>query len=120
MGFDRLPGGALEAMALITRHGFKRLNLNKIYGGQYEALWKWVDKLSLIGFKIEGVKREHAYRDGKPIDVFITGVTSSDFFELEKERGGDILSGDALKLQKTIKVQNRTQKTRELLSKIYS
>ncbi len=120
MGFDKLPGGALEAMTLITEHGFKRLNLNKIYCGQYEGLWKWVEVLSLVGFKIEGLRREHAFRDGRPIDIFITGVTSSDFFRLEEERGGDILSGDAFKLQKTIKLENRAEITRELISKIYN
>lgn len=120
MGFDRVPGGALEAMTLITEHGFKRLNLNKVYCGQYEGLWKWVDILSLVGFKIEGFKREQAFRDGKPIDVFITGVTSNDFFTLEKERGGDILSGNAFKLQQTIILKNRANIARKMLQKIYN
>ena len=38
-----LPGAALEAMALMTAHAFDRLNLQKLYAGQHEGLWKWVN-----------------------------------------------------------------------------
>lgn len=111
----KLPGSALEAMALVTSHGFDRLNLQKIYAGQHENLWKWVNTLALIGYKIEGLRRNQGFRNGKPYDTILTGVTMEDFYNLRSERNGDVLSGDVVGLSRKRKKTNQAEKLRKML-----
>ena len=47
------PSAALEAMALLSKHAFDRLNLKKLYAGQHEDLWPWINTLSLIGYELK-------------------------------------------------------------------
>lgn len=99
MGFDNVPGAALESMALMTEHAFERMNLNKLYAGQHEGLWKWVNRLELIGYRIEGYRRQGGIR-GVPYDIVLTGIIAEDYFRLKKERGGSILMDDYSSLYK--------------------
>lgn len=99
-------GGALEAMSLITSHGFERLNLLKIYAGQHASLWKWVNTLALIGYTIEGYRKSMGYRGGKSYDFILTGITSEDYFQLKELRGGSLLGGEGA--AKLVKKRNRT------------
>jgi ribosomal-protein-alanine N-acetyltransferase len=111
-----LPGAALEAMALMTNHAFDRLNLQKLYAGQHEGLWKWVNTLALIGYRIEGIRRCQGYRNGKPYDVILTGVTANDYYKLKFDRDGDILSGDALMLSKKRCKDNKAEELKKILN----
>ncbi len=97
LGQDNCPGAAIEAMALLTQHAFDRLNLEKLYAGQHEELWKWVNTLRTIGYSIEGFRTSYGYRNGKSYGVILTGITASQFYELRSLRGGDVLMGDAIK-----------------------
>jgi RimJ/RimL family protein N-acetyltransferase len=90
MGFQKIPGGAVEAMALLTQHAFDRLNLIKLYAGQHEDLWKWVNTLECIGYKIEGVRRNAGIRNGKIYDVVLTGITKEDYYDLKTKYGGKL------------------------------
>ena len=111
----RLPGAALEAMALMTAHAFDRLNLQTLYAGQHEALWKWVNTLALIGYKVEGLRRCQGFRNGKPYDVILTGVTAEDFCKLRSERNGDILCGNTVTLGRQRKKTHIVDELRKLL-----
>lgn len=89
----KLSGGeAIEAMALLIRHAFSRLNLESLHAGQHEALWKWVNSLSMLGFRIDGFREHGGYRDCRRHGTFHTSVSATDFFALEAGRGGDILN----------------------------
>lgn len=112
---QRLPGGALEAMALMTAHAFDRLNLQKLYAGQHEGLWKWVNTLALIGYKVEGIRRQQGFRNGTSYDVILTGVTSEDFYRMRGERNGDMLCGDPVTLAMKRKKKNMAIELREFL-----
>jgi RimJ/RimL family protein N-acetyltransferase len=60
---------ALEAMALVTRHGFEVMGLNRIWAGQaYPGLASWNRMLEVLGYRTEGVLRDafargHRYHD---------------------------------------------------------
>ena len=97
LGNDKCPGAAIEAMALLTQHAFDRLNIEKLYAGQHEDLWKWVNTLGTIGYTIEGFRESYGYRNGKSYGVLLTGITASQFYALRNKRGGDILLGDPVK-----------------------
>lgn len=120
MGFDKIHCAALEAMALMTKHAFNRLNLSKLYAGQHESLWKWVNTLGLIGYEVEGFRENWGYRNGKPWGVIMTGVSADNFYALQKARGGDILQGDVIKLSMTRSKLNFLQSLRQHLTDINS
>jgi ribosomal-protein-alanine N-acetyltransferase len=103
MGFEKKPGVAIEAMALLTQHAFDRLNLQKIYAGQHEELWSWINTLKTIGYKIEGIRRKGGYRDGKSYDIILTGITDEDYYSLKMERGGKLIDS----FEKTYKRKNK-------------
>lgn len=88
---NKKPMAAIEAMALLTTHGFEQLNLNKIYAGQHEELAQWVYVLMTIGYQIEGLKRAEFNRNGKTSAVISTGITRTDYYSLKEKRGGNLL-----------------------------
>jgi len=95
MGFQKVAGAAVEAMALLTQHAFDRLNLIKLYAGQHEGIWKWVNTLETIGYKIEGVRRNAGIRDGKVYDTVLTGITNEDYYKLKSMYDGKIFDSIA-------------------------
>lgn len=118
MGRDVSPGAALEAMALMTKHGFDRVGLNKIYAGQHESLWKWVNTLATIGYRIEGLREGYGYRNGKPWSALITGIQADEFYALQAQRGGDILGGDPRALALSRSKKNKVVALRALLGQL--
>jgi RimJ/RimL family protein N-acetyltransferase len=73
-------GYGMEAMALMVEHGFKRLNLHKIWGGQDIGHARFRKALERIGFKLEATLKEELYHDGKYHDKTIISVFAKDFF----------------------------------------
>ena len=86
------PGGALEAMSLLVSHGFDRLNLEKIYCSQHEGLWKWINTLRTIGFRIEGLQQEQVFINNVLTDIVLTGIRRSDYLKLIGDRGGSLIN----------------------------
>jgi len=109
----------LEAMALMTQHGFDRLNLNKIYAGQHVGLWKWVNRLELLGYKLEGYLRETHIRNGKACDSVRMGLLASEFYTLLKERDGKYIPDDFLAFLGKTRRNNVCMKIAEQIQKIY-
>ena len=107
-------------MTLVTEHGFDRLNLSKIYAGQYESLWKWINTLALIGYEVEGFREDWGFRDGKPWGMVMTAVSSYNFYKLKKARGGDILQGDLIEISMTRSNINFLPALRKYLADINS
>lgn len=118
MGFDNIPGAALEAMALMTAHAFERMNLNKLYAGQHEGLWKWVNTLELIGYRIEGYRRQGGVR-GLPYDIVLTGITSDDYFNLKKKRGGSVLTENIHQLYQNKRRENMLPNIKAFFDNLY-
>jgi len=63
----------LEAWALMLRHGFEQLGLQKIYGGTFHphvtgALTR------MFNFEVEGVRRRHVFKNGTFKDVTLIAV----------------------------------------------
>ena len=63
----------LEAWALMLRHGFEKLGLQKIYGGTFHP--HVVGALTrMFNFEVEGVQRRHVFKNGAFRDVTLLGV----------------------------------------------
>lgn len=121
MGENRYPvEAALESMALMTEYGFERLNLNKIDAGQAEGLWKWVNTLALIGYRIEGYQEAILIRDGKVHNGAHTGITAERFYKLRAERGGNICTDNLFELLAKRQKENVMEKIRLYLNDLYS
>lgn len=106
-------------MALLTQHAFDRLNLDKIYAGQHEKLWKWVNTLELIGYKIEGYREKFGRRNCKPYGVVLTGVEVDNFNELRSVRDGKILGDDIYSLMKSRSKKNKVFDLAQYLKSLY-
>ena len=118
MGVSNIAGSAIEAMALLTEHGFNRLNLQKLYAGQHESLWKWVNVLRTIGFKVEGIKSNQCCSFNERYDVILTGVSKNDYYKLLDERGGSIFCNDIIKHLKSRSKINFMDDLRKVLDTI--
>ncbi|HEY8584263.1 MAG TPA: GNAT family protein [Capillimicrobium sp.] len=67
-------GIGTEATRLIVAHGFRRLNLHRIWLGvmaEHEAAVRLYEK---VGFQVEGRLREEMERDGRRHDKLIMGL----------------------------------------------
>lgn len=113
LGGYRPKGAALEAMALITKHAFDRLNLQMLYAGQHEGLWRWVNTIGLIGYRIDGFREFAGWRNGKPYSIILTSVTSERFYALQEQRGGAIMTNDIPALLATRHDRDMVQEFRD-------
>lgn len=80
---------SLEAMALITQHGFEVMGLDRIYAGQaYPNLLGWNKLLELIAFRVEGITRDSFRRGHNLADTVLTACKYDDYVILKNKRGG--------------------------------
>ena len=72
-------GYGREAVALIVRYGFERLNLHKIGLGVYADHEHAIRLYEGLGFQVEGRLRQHLFRDGRYHDKLVMGVLREEF-----------------------------------------
>jgi diamine N-acetyltransferase len=80
-------GYGTEVMRLMLKHGFKELNLNRIFLRVYETNLCGLRSYEKAGFKQEGRLRQGRFMDGKFIDVLLMSVLRSEW--KEDESGGE-------------------------------
>jgi RimJ/RimL family protein N-acetyltransferase len=120
-GLSSMPSMAsLEAMALISEHGFELLGLQRIYAGQaYPNLLGWNKLLEIIGFKAEGITRNSFKRGHDVSDTVLIACNYEDYLVLRDMRGS--LWGDISLIKKALRNQPKqsfTQKINESLLEI--
>lgn len=71
-------GIGIECAKLIINHGFKELNLNRIYCGTLEKNKGMIGLAAAVGFKQEGVRRKAEFKNGNYLDVIEFGMLSDD------------------------------------------
>lgn len=79
-------GIAMEAGELIINHGFKRLNLNRIWLGVHEANKAAIKVYKNIGFIEEGRFRQRFLQNGKFHDNIIMSILREDGIKLVKNK----------------------------------
>lgn len=75
----RGKGYATEAISLIAKHAFERLNLNKLCAGMEEGNEPSKRAFEKAGFKVEGVLRRHFYLNGLYRDSYRMGLLREEF-----------------------------------------
>ncbi|VAX05319.1 hypothetical protein MNBD_ALPHA03-107 [hydrothermal vent metagenome] len=118
-GDRSVKGAALESVALLTKHAFDRLNLQRVSGAQHADLWQWMNSLELIGYQLDGYHQHYGIRGGEKYDVASYSVTSERFYELQKQRGGNICSANFNDLLKQKDTENRTEIMRLFFKNLY-
>jgi len=78
-------GYGCEAMQLMTMHGFRNLNLNRITLRVFETNPRGIRCYEKAGFKHEGRLREAHFMEGRYIDVLVMSILKR---ELEEEKNG--------------------------------
>lgn len=71
-------GVGKEAGKLIIEHGFKSLNLNRIYCGTSEENIGMQKLADYLGFKKEGVSRQAMFKNGGYKDIILYGLIKND------------------------------------------
>lgn len=72
-------GYGSESSKLLIEHGFKILNLHRIYLGVHEDNKSAVGLYKKLGFKLEGTLRQHFMRDGKHKNILVMGLLSQEY-----------------------------------------
>lgn len=72
-------GYGSEAARLLVSHGFKELNLHRIYCGTQEDNVGFQKLAASLGFKEEGRKRESIFRGGKFKDIILYSLLRDEF-----------------------------------------
>ena len=86
--YDRLF--AIEAIARITEHGFEKLGLQRISAGQHITLSGWQQRMELVGYRLEGIKRFGFTKGRERIDSMWIAATVEDYQKLIILRGGSL------------------------------
>jgi RimJ/RimL family protein N-acetyltransferase len=76
-------GYASEALDLVLRHAFYRLNLNKVYLRTEEGNESALHAFERAGFKREGLLRQECFREGEYRDTVYMGCLRADLDSLE-------------------------------------
>lgn len=72
-------GYAGEAIALVTRHAFETLKLEKLRAGCYAPNEGSAKAFEKCGFTREGLLKSHAVCDGKRVDLITLGLTRAQY-----------------------------------------
>ncbi len=78
-------GYGTEVMALLLRHGFRTLNLNRIYLRVYAENKPAIRAYEKVGFVHEGRMRQAAYKNGSYSDILYMSVLREEWDALMKE-----------------------------------
>jgi RimJ/RimL family protein N-acetyltransferase len=72
-------GFGTEATRLVVRHAFETLNLHRVCLQVYEYNARGLHVYEKVGFRREGVLRQHTYRDGRYWDVITMAVLRAEW-----------------------------------------
>jgi RimJ/RimL family protein N-acetyltransferase len=71
-----------EASILFYAYLFNEINLHKVYSGVLTYNNIAIENDKKIGFKVEGIMKEHIYQSGKYHDVYMVSLIAKDFFSV--------------------------------------
>lgn len=79
----RGKGYGKDMLITLIKYGFDQLNLNRIWCEVYSNNDS-IHVYRKIGFKDEGVLRQHVYKDGEYLDSYMLGMLQSEYNNLYK------------------------------------
>lgn len=85
---NKNPLEALEAVARITEHGFCKLGLKRIEAAQHIKLIPWSHRMSLIGYRLEGIFKKAFVKGIEVADTLRISANYEDYQKIISYRGG--------------------------------
>ena len=82
-------GIALDATITLLKYAFYELNLNRIEGSVMSDNVQAMALNKLVGYSVEGTKRQAVYRGGQYHDVLILGMLKVDFEKRNRRKKGE-------------------------------
>lgn len=76
------------AMRILLRYAFCERRLNKLNNAIIDGNTASLRMFEKLGAKVEGVRRQMVYTDGRYWDETLVGITQADFEKAERSRGG--------------------------------
>ena len=77
-------GYGTEALNLMLKHAFDQLNLHRVFLTVLSFNARAIRAYEKVGFRREGVFREHMFRNGKYHDVHYMGILENEWRELNE------------------------------------
>jgi RimJ/RimL family protein N-acetyltransferase len=74
-----------EAAKLMINYGFSELNLHKIHASVYNPNERSLRAAEKLGFKKEGILKEHLYVDGEYVDNHKFSILRKEWLEVNKQ-----------------------------------
>jgi len=98
-------GYGTEATRLIVGHGFRTLNLHRIWLHVYEDNPRAIRSYEKVGFRREGILRDHAFRNGHYGNVITMGILRDEW--AKDARASDDGRGKAAKRRQPPRASRR-------------
>lgn len=76
----RGKGYGKDMLKTLLKYGFEELNLNRIWCEVYSNN-ESVHMYRKIGFKDEGILRQHVFKNGKYLDSYILGMLKTEYYK---------------------------------------
>jgi len=81
------PMISLEAMARVTEHAFTLMGIQRIFAGQHKSLFRWQQRIELLGYRVEGIKRQGFIKGQEVEDSISLSVLRKDYDKIIECRG---------------------------------
>ena len=87
---SKSPLETLEIIARITQHAFSSIGLKRIIAGHHINLIPFSHRLSLLGYRLDGIIKNGFIKGDQVSDSIITACHYEDYLEIIKTRGGNL------------------------------
>lgn len=85
---NKNPLQALEAVARITEHAFTKIGIKRIHASQHINLIPWSHRMSLMGYRVEGIERGSFIKGNEIADAIRIACHHEDYERIIASRGG--------------------------------
>jgi len=109
------PYLVLESVALITQYAFDVLGINRISGGMHMALSGWRGRMELLGYMVEGIKKNGFVKGREVCDVVSIACVYEDYQYLLSKRNGCLWDSKS-QFEKRFKNLPKEDFTKKLIS----
>ncbi|WP_027327688.1 GNAT family N-acetyltransferase [Helicobacter pametensis] len=105
--FRENPLEALEAVARITEHAFIKMGLKRIEAAQHIKLIPWSHRMSLVGYRLEGILKNAFVKGIEVVDVIRIAAHYEDYQKIIAHRGGQLWDSQKQMLERLKKLPKK-------------
>lgn len=104
------PIFSLEAVCIITQHGFEALGVRRIQAGQHTNLSGWQNRMELAGYRIEGIHKDKFVKGNEISDSVTIAITYDSYRYLTSKRNGNLWDARDSMETRLLKLPTKTLK----------